>query len=568
MTDALRAVRSLAELGANQRGHSFIGSDLRLFQDMGAVAPAEGDSGGPVSAFSLGRTYEVLLTQTARRRTGSHLTPESIARNLIAMMPSADPEDTVLDPAVGGAAFLLASADQLVEAGASPAQARAQLYGVDIDEGAVVVAEAALALWAIDQGLSPTALPQIAVGDGLLHELPRVDRVVGNPPFLNQLRTGSSHGQTRRADLRTRWGDLVTAYTDDAWLFIAAGIEALLPGGCLAMVQPTSVLSAGHGRAVREHVHEQGRVSGLWLAREQVFDAAVDVCGVVIETKPQAPSPQPRHAVKRRVGASFTAATALRKMLGPDDWGSAASELFGVPQVRFSSGGEQLRELVVATAGFRDQFYGLAPHVAEAAGPPTLDRPKLVTVGMIDVMRLAWGERVFKFAKQPYERPVLDRDSLHADDPKLGEWVAARLRPKLLVATQTKVVECWVDVEGHTVPATPVVSVEPRDLTDVQTLWRVAAALTAPAVSAYWMARKFGSGMSRNSMRISATDIESLPLPKDHNAWDQASELLQNASSNPAVLADFAAAIGEAYGIGDPTLVAWWMGRQPNKNGE
>ena len=139
MTEPLDAVAVLAETAANQRGLSLVGSGLRLFEGRRAVPV--GDVASRVSPFDLGRTYELLLAPKARRKKGAHLTPEGVARNLVAMMPPPGLSDRVLDPAVGGAAFLIAAADQLVDGGARPAEVIRQLFGVDIDAGAVAVAE-------------------------------------------------------------------------------------------------------------------------------------------------------------------------------------------------------------------------------------------------------------------------------------------------------------------------------------------------------------------------------------------------------------------------------------------
>ena len=48
------------------------------------------------------------------------------------------------------------------------------------------------------------------------------------------------------------------------------------------------------------------------------------------------------------------------------------------------------------SGGFRDAFYGLAPHVRDDLDG---DDPLLITSGLIDVGRVAWGERVARFAR-------------------------------------------------------------------------------------------------------------------------------------------------------------------------
>ena len=556
-TRALDAVAALAEAAAQQRGVSLVGSDLRLFENRITVGTRDRTDETPVSPFALGRAYELLLTPKNRRKTGAHLTPEDVARNLVAMMPSPALGDTVLDPAVGGAAFLIAAADQLVGAGASPAAVLGQLFGVDIDPGAVAVAEAALTLWGLDNGVGAQRLPNIGQADGLLEALPRASRVVGNPPFLNQLRSSSAHTARRRSALREKWGELVGTYTDDAWLFLAAGLDALERDGMLAMVQPVSVLAARHGDPVRRHVSEQATLRGLWLARDQVFDAAVQVCGVVLGT-----GKNRAEEVQRCIGADFSSAPTLAAQPDASGWGSVAAATMNVPQVNLTrQPGNTIGDVASATAGFRDQFYGFVPFVSECASeevPAT--HAKLVTVGMIDVLGLGWGTRSFKFAKRPFERPVVDLVALADQNPKLADWVAARRRPKLLVATQTRVVEVWIDMRGEAIPATPVVSVEPFT-DDLDQLWMLAAALSAPALSAHFLAVNFGTAMSLNAMKIAARDVLAAPLPTDKVAWREAAALLQ---SKPVDHAGFAMLMGRAYRTADDELVSWWLDRATN----
>ena len=558
-TEPLAAVRSLAEAAANQRGSTFIGSPLRLFDGVRRVDQVETE--GKVSPYALGRTYELMLAPMARRSKGAHLTPEAVARQLVAMMGAPTATDRILDPAVGGAAFLLAAIDQLVQAGAEPSQALGQVAGIDIDEGAVWVAEAALGIWSLDAECEVAGVPNISHGDGLLDDLPPAERVVGNPPFLNQLRSSSSHTPDRRAALRDRWDGLIGAYTDDAWLFLAAALQTLSPGGSIAMVQPISLLAARHADAIRQVVHDQAQMTGLWIGRDRVFDAAVQVCGVVL-TRTSEPTPG---RVERRVGADFEPVQPLTESPAPPDWGRAGATALGVPQVHIAATDRVVGDLAQATAGFRDQFYGFVPYVSEAASKdvkPGSGMAKLVTVGMIDVLGLSWGQRQFKFAKRNVERPVVELDALRQGDPKLGQWADARLRPKLLVATQTRVVEAWVDEQGTALPVTPVLSIEPDD-DDPNTLWLLAAALSAPAVSAQSLAAKFGTAMSLNAVKLAARDVLAIPLPSNADAWQAGADLIRDrsASISSAEYAQFAELMGRAYDERDEELARWWLAR-------
>lgn len=563
------ALRGLVESAANQRGHSLVGSGLRLFEGMHrGVSPAptgEASSASTaelVSPFAIGAAYERSLVPAARQRAGAHLTPEPIARGLLNLMPRAAPTDRVLDPAVGGAAFLLVAADELVARGASAVDVPARLHGVDNDPGAVAIAEAALALWCLDHQVEPHPLPSIVHGDGLLDDLPIVERVVGNPPFLNQLRSASSRDAARRDALRERFGGLLGSYTDDAWLFLAAGLAALTETGTLAMVQPLSVLAARHADPVRRHLMRTASLAALWVAVDKVFDASVHVCGVVLH---QGEDAAPATTLRR--GADFAAMRSATPSPGPSGWGSAAAAALDIPTVQLplrTHAPATLGDLASATAGFRDQFYGFVPFVTEADDAPAgAEVAPLVTVGMIDVLESGWGSRDSRFAKRSFRAPVVDLDALARQDPRLAGWTAERLRPKLLVATQTRVVEVWVDDDGRAVPATPVVAVEPRD-DDPASRWLLAAALTAPAISAHLLGAGFGTALALNSLKVSARDLLAIPLPGDAVGWAEAAEILRSSAPlrpGKAELARFARIIDAAYGVHDSELVGWWLQR-------
>ena len=66
------------------------------------------------------------------------------------------------------------------------------------------------------------------------------------------------------------------------------------------------------------------------------------------------------------------------------------------------------------------------------------------------------------------------------DDGPLRRWVVDRLVPKVVLATQTKVLEAAVDVDGTWVPSTPVIAVHAATRT---TSSGSAAVLLAPPVS-------------------------------------------------------------------------------------
>src|SRR5690606_16074832 len=127
-----------------------------------------------------------------------------------------------------------------------------------------------------------------------------------------------------------------------------------------------------------------------------------------------------------------------------------------------------------------------------------------------------WGEVPRRFGGAPRLRPRLDVDALRSASPRVSRWAAARLVPKVLVATQTRIVEAVADPDGSCVPVTPLISVEPHRATDI---WAIVAALSAPSVSAEAVARHLGAGLSSAALRWSAAAVLEVRLPPDRAAW-------------------------------------------------
>ena len=130
-----------------------------------------------------------------------------------------------------------------------------------------------------------------------------------------------------------------------------------------------------------------------------------------------------------------------------------------------------------------------------------------MTSGLIDPAACRWGQRSTRFLKQVWQAPVVDLDAM-AEDPKLAAWAARRLVPKVLLATQGKVLEAVADVEGAWLPSVPVVTVRPHDPDD---LWRVLAVLLAPPVCAVAATRYAGSALNPGAIKLSAKQVAGLP---------------------------------------------------------
>jgi hypothetical protein len=183
---------------------------------------------------------------------------------------------------------------------------------------------------------------------------------------------------------------------------------------------------------------------------------------------------------------------------------------------------------------------------------------RVVTTGMIDPGACRWGSAVARFGKRRWLHPWLDVAALSAADPRIGRWVARLAVPKVLVASQTRVVEAVADRRGDVVPVTPTIAVLPARGDDLDL---VVAALVSPPVAAWMRRRRAGSGMSAAAVRIGAADLLEVPLPADQGRWAAAAGRFAAGVG----WADHAMAMCQAYGVAADAdrLVSWWLGELP-----
>lgn len=293
---------------------------------------------------------------------------------------------------------------------------------------------------------------------------------------------------------------------------------------------------------MRERVLAAGRLRAAWVAGERVFEAAVRVWAPVVDV-----GEPPDGAVEVRAGAGFDRVGDV--VLDGASWAALLAPVHRTPAALVRSD-RRLRDVATATAGFRDQFYGLVPYVEDRS-----DGAPLVTSGAIDPLSCSWGKRPIRFAGRDWAGPRVDVDRLAAGDPTLHRWVTERLVPKVLVATQTKVVEAVADPEGRLVPSVPVVAVTP----DPAEVWAVTAALSAPPVTVWALRQAAGAALAADAVKLSAKQILEAPLPVDDRLW---AEVATRLATGDLPAPEFATLMTRAYGLtADDPVVTWWLGR-------
>lgn len=357
------------------------------------------------------------------------------------------------------------------------------------------------------------------------------DIVLGNPPYLSQLASSTARGG------RSSLGG--GPYADVAAEFLALSLRLVAPeGGRIGLVLPLSILSTRDVAPIRRELDAHAAIDFCWWANQRMFDANVRTCVLGFVTGRATTS------VRRRVGVDADDAPALAAPEQPaTSWAWLVSDTIGIPALTTVDSSGVLGDIARATADFRDQYYGLVGCVGD-----DVDGPPLITSGLIDVGVCRWGVATTSFAKQRFRAPRVAVEQLSAP---LQQWAQHRLVPKVLVASQTRVIEAVVDAAGAWLPSVPVISVTPSRIDD---LWRTAAVLTSPVASALLAHQRAGSGLSARAIRVTASDLHALPLPADEQSWCRAASQLKCGDTDAA-----AVSMMSAYGCAErDDVLAWW----------
>jgi adenine-specific DNA-methyltransferase len=189
-------------------------------------------------------------TPSLRKARGAYFTPPAIADYLAEWAIEGDPEATVLDPTCGEAVFLEAAGRKLAQLGAAQDDLRSQVLGVDLHAASVEASAALLREEGLDGSFKVSDFFALSTPDKLDAELPAVDAIIGNPPFVRyQQHIGRERKRAQVAALEqgVRLSGLASSWA--ALVVHACGF--LKPEGRLAMVLPTELLYTGYAEPVR-----------------------------------------------------------------------------------------------------------------------------------------------------------------------------------------------------------------------------------------------------------------------------------------------------------------------------
>jgi methylase of polypeptide subunit release factors len=207
------------------------------------------------------------------------------------------PDDHVLDPAVGDGVFLVEAARHLRTYGGR--RKGHQLHGVDVNPEAV-----AWTVGAITNILGNEDGPDIRLASffdldpppGLLSDVPYMDAVVGNPPYIRYQSfagVGRISGLARAAKQGVQLASLSSAWAP----FVVHATGFLKQGGRLALVLPEEFIHASYARPVREFLRKNFRSTNVIRFENHRFPGAQErVVLLLAEGKDEAPAGELRLA--------------------------------------------------------------------------------------------------------------------------------------------------------------------------------------------------------------------------------------------------------------------------------
>jgi adenine-specific DNA-methyltransferase len=240
--------------------------------------------------------YALLMPKALRRQLAAYFTPPHLARYAIDVLVGAGIQpgkDRILDPASGGAAFLVPLAAHIASqarqrGGSAESILRAiesTLAGVEIERDLARLSKTLLADLLQKEIRSAGRKPRISIKQADTLKLPPpdilYDAVIGNPPYGRVFRPS-------KAILEGFAPVITDGYVNLYVLFLEQTLRLVKPGGVICLIIPMSFVGGPYFAALRKRILETSHVLSLDPIdkRSDVFlDVLYDVCVLVLRKK-------------------------------------------------------------------------------------------------------------------------------------------------------------------------------------------------------------------------------------------------------------------------------------------
>ncbi len=211
-------------------------------------------------AEEIGRLFETLVPQEARRKLGQFRTPPTIA-SLMASWLIDDGNERVLDPGMGACALSAAAYGEKRALVDSPPLS--DIYGIDLNELALVMGATSL-------NLQNHGRPHnLQIGD-FLDVAPEdvdgeVDAIISNPPYTRHQELSEDYKKTVNARVEAELGRSVSSLSPMYAYFYYHTTEFLSPGGKLSFITPSEFLETSYGESLKQYLVDTYDIKALVL---------------------------------------------------------------------------------------------------------------------------------------------------------------------------------------------------------------------------------------------------------------------------------------------------------------
>lgn len=192
-----------------------------------------------------------------RKQRGAFFTPYAIADFMSGWaLAGAGDRPQILDPTCGEGVFLLAAAEHLRQRGLSEPEIGSALHGVDLHDASLNETASLLGDAGEDANLISGDFFEQSTPAQLNGQLPWMDAVVGNPPFV---RYHEHRGEARRlATVAALEQGVRLSGLSSSWAALLVHACAFLkPEGRVAMVLPAELLTVGYAEPIRRWLRER-----------------------------------------------------------------------------------------------------------------------------------------------------------------------------------------------------------------------------------------------------------------------------------------------------------------------
>lgn len=272
--------------------------DCELFRPLLDVRDCLLTTSEPIE--DVGRLFEVIVPQKARRKLGQFRTPRYIGE-FMAKWAIQNPDDVVLDPGIG-AGVLTACMYSVKRSHADEANVD-EIWGIDLDELAVVMSSTALKLTNgegspnfITDNFMDTIVEDATtrIDQKNPHSLPQMDAIVSNPPYSRSHELSSDEKQRINRIAEAEADMPISQKAPMYHYFYIHATQFLKIGGRMAFITPALFLQTNYGVQLREFLLENFAIHSLILLDNAipVFEEAdTDLCIAFLE-RAQQPNPE------------------------------------------------------------------------------------------------------------------------------------------------------------------------------------------------------------------------------------------------------------------------------------